>query len=468
MALEAQEQLRLGLQAITTGDVNLASRLLTDPDTLTIDDQRSVAENLGIKRGFASAAVNTFSDHVVWMALLMSRRFPTLSWLRGSIPTRFVGAANEWTGINRYTRPVEEFFRGTPIPKLTALKQIREAKVLRLGEDMFRIMQRPNWKEEMPTVSLLLEGVSDPRATPELVNVARQLRGKMDDLWGLLRGTQMVGGGFQGDAITKAWAKDWPLSRAPRYLRDYLPHIPLTGDESVMELSGRRALTRMMGGKRSQALALKGQDPGAVWRPSEADELSSRFSDYQTFLNNVGSQIFAPNLFHRRRMDVPLASAKGQEWFVTDLNTVLQKYVHSVARTYAVNAPLTAHERSLATIEVLDDVTGLRRRVTPSAEPISVQVMNLGLDSLGTRFIRRRVAGTDNFEFVMDPSSGSPLGLTALRHLQRAVTGRSDEAEIMWGNLISSVANRFHRYTGRISRKQEAYVAGTLDAAHRN
>jgi len=455
MALSMQQQFDLASQAITRGDVDLISKLLTDPNSVTIDEQRTAAERLGLKGGFLAAAVNTFSDPVVWFAFLMSRRFPTLSWLRGTIPQRFMGAATEFTGVSQYTRPVETFFRGGIIPRLTSLKQLREGEVLNVGARMFgRFANRPNWNEEWPTVSLLLEGQSPAGATPELRAIAKGIRADMEELWGFLKKTQKIAGGFEGEEIRPARARDFADHEAPRHLRDYLPHIPLLGDDSIMRISGEEALRKMGQHKVAQAMQAAGVSPRQVWGPDEAGRLTSDFTRYQGWLNATQGQIFNPRLFRRVREGIPVMSQTGQELFVADLNVILEKYVHSVARTYAVNAPLTPGERALATV-VREDGT----RDIPTADPIIVQIINKGLEESGMTVTRRPVAGMPNvFEEMVVPGSGSPLKRMALQHLVRSVAGKADEGEILWGNLFSTIGSKFKSAAGAVSRKQESQV----------
>ena len=100
MPLTLQEQLDVATTSLVSGDFDLMAKMFLDPDTVSFAEQRSTAEKLGMKRGFLSAAVNIVSDPTVWIALLLSRHFPTSSFLKGTIPHRFIGAANEFTGLS--------------------------------------------------------------------------------------------------------------------------------------------------------------------------------------------------------------------------------------------------------------------------------------------------------------------------------------------------------------------------------
>ena len=117
MALSFGDQLDVATQAITGGDVDLLTRLFENPDSITTKDLKTVAERLGFKGPFLSAIVNTVADPVVFAGFLVSRSFPTLSWLTGAVPHRYVGAAANFGGLSSLVRPIAGHFRGTPIPK---------------------------------------------------------------------------------------------------------------------------------------------------------------------------------------------------------------------------------------------------------------------------------------------------------------------------------------------------------------
>ncbi len=155
MPLSMEEQMQVAMRSVTEGDVDLLSTMLADPNTVSIDEQRTVAQRLGIKRGLLSAMVNTFSDPVVWVTYLMSRAFPTAAYLKGTIPKSFVGAANEFSGMSLLSRPVEGYFRGSNISRLNALAVQRQQKALDIGNRIFeRIGRRHNWVEEKEDVRI--------------------------------------------------------------------------------------------------------------------------------------------------------------------------------------------------------------------------------------------------------------------------------------------------------------------------
>ena len=466
MALDLEKQFNLAMHSVSVGDIEMLGRLMTDPDAVSVDDQRTIAQKLGLKKGFLSAAVNTFADPVVWISFLLSKRFPTKAWLEGTIPERFIGAANEWTGFSRYTRPVEQFFRGTNIPNLLALKQRRESEVMKVAERMFGHMQRPNWKDEMPIVSLILEGKTPAGASKELLGVADRIHADMDEMWQFLNKTKKITGGLTGEEIALAKTSDFASHETPRYLRNYLPHIPLLGDESIIKLSGAEAIDALGSHRLARAMAAKGIDPKAVWGVRESGTLQSDFVRYQTFLNKAEGRIFNPRLFQRKRMGVGL-EGDGQDLFITDLNVILHKYAHSTARTYALNAPLTEYERMLATTRIMGE-DGMVKHLVPTADPVIVQLINDGINATGAQIIQRPVAGTAKFESVVKPGSGSPMALSALRALVRSAAGKADEGEIFWGNMFSAIGAKLDQFKSGISKKQMTEIDAAMGAYKRN
>lgn len=464
MGMTAQEQLETAINALSSGDIDLMERLLTEPDSVTIKDQRTVAQRLGIKRGLLSAFVNTASDPTVWLATWMSRVFPTSSWLRGTIPQRFIGSHNEFTGLSYVARPVEGFFRGSNIPRLVALAQYRQAEVMKVGRRMFdRFEGRPGWRDEMPIVSLMMEGQAPSGATPALKKIADALRGDMNELWGFMRQTQKVTGGFEGTEVTRSQARSFSAAEAPRFLRDYLPHIPLGPTrESVIRVGGKDALRRMSGGFSGQAMQAAGERVDDVWRPDATDRLASNFGRYQQFLNRVRAQVFNDRMFKRQRMNLNLQG--GEDLFVTDLNIVLQKYLHSVSRTYATNAPISEVERRL----VMGSAGASSGRL-PSNEPIVTQIINEGLDLSGGKFLTSRVPGSRaTRETLVAGSDNGPMR-TALRQLVRNVQGESNEHEILTGNLFSAVRNKVSAFGRRVTgRAQLNEIDAALQTIERN
>lgn len=462
MPLTLEEQFQVATSAIGRGDIDLMEKLLLDPDTITIKDQRTVAQSLGLKGGFLTAAVNLVSDPTVWMAFLMSRTFPVAAWVKGTIPHRFIGSAAEFTGLSAFTRPLEGYFRGTMVPRMLALRQRREAEVMRSGMKMFETFERPNWHTEMPIVSMLLEGQNPASATPELQRVAAELRGTMSQMWGFLKGTKKIEGGFSSRAITTARALDFAPGEAPRFLRDYLPHIPVAGVQSTIEVSGKDALRRLGGGKFAQALQLRGENLADVWSISASDSLASEFTRYQRFIAGVGNQI-NPRLFLRQRFGIPLETELGRELFITDLNVILPKYVHSAARTYANNAPISEMERRLLS---LTTETGAVREAT--RDPLIVQMINEGIGHLGGRRRRIGIPGTPHFrEEVVAGTMNAPMA-TALDRLVRAVQGTSSDDEILFGNLLSSVGAKLDQVKSGLTGRQINEADAAMKAFERS
>lgn len=446
MSLSLIEQFDVGSQAWTRGDFDLLSKMLTDPDTVSFEDQRTAAERMGIKGGFLQAITNIVYDPTIWIAMMLSRHFPTSQYLRGAVPSRLVGTASEFSGLSSVGRTVEGFFRGTNIPKLLALKMKREAEVVQVGNRIFdKLITRPNWKAEMPIVSNIMEGQRPVGATQELYNLANEVRGGMDEMWRFLARTQKVSGGFETSTkgISFATARPFSAGEAPRYLRDYLPHIPLTGSESTFTVSGVEALKRMGQGRMAQAMQVVGENPAAVWTPTQADRLSSEFGRWHGFMERVGAQVFNKRLFRRHRMGVRLQSAEGEGLFITDLNLILQKYIHSVARTYSLNAPLTEAERGMLRTFVSTEA-GMKT-LQPTSQPIIVQMINEGLAASGANpatMVRRPVVGTKVIEEFVDANRVNRPSLGALRTLIKEAKGQADESEALFGNLFNAVRQR--------------------------
>lgn len=439
MALPLADQFTVAVNGWQQGDFDLMSRVFTDPDTITPDELQTFSQQMGMSRGLLSGAMNLVTDPTVLVAFFLQRRFPTSQYLKGEIPLRMIGSANEFSGLSSIARTVEGFFRGTNIPKLLGLKMRREAEVNQIGNKIFdKIANRPRWKEEMPLVSQILEGRNPAGAGPDLHRLAGDVRGHMNELWGFLEKTQKVTGGFDGTKVTFSSSRPFNASERPRFLRDYLPHIPLTGTDSVMEISGKDALSRLGKSKWAQAFSLAKTNPADIWKPTTGDRLSSQFEQYQDFMERVGGQVFNPRLFQRHRMGINLQSAEGQGLFVTDLNILLEKYIHSVARTYSLNAPLTNREIALARTFV-EGPTGTTT-IRPTNQPIITQMINEGLNASGTpRLIRRPVLGTNVIEEFIDPHSMNAPTMGALRTLVKQVKGRSDDSEALFGNVINSI-----------------------------
>lgn len=457
------ERLHLASQGLTEADLDLSARALLDPATLSPDDTRTFAEKLGFKDGFLSAAVNLVTDPTVLIAMFLSSKFPTWQYIRGFIPHRFIGAANEFSGISTVARTVEGHFRGTNIPKLTGLYMQRKAEVMKVGNEMFdAFMLRPQWKTEMPVVSALLEGLSPSAATPELRRVADQIQAGMEKLWDLQKGTkQITGGFFDGDTIKYAQAKDFSPERAPRYLRDYLPHIPLVSADASLALSGREALSRINGTRFGQALTLANVPLDTVWKTGPQGTTST-YADFRRFMEGVGTQVFNPRLFKRTR-DLTLQSAGASELFITDLNVILQRYVHSAAHTYALNTPLTQRERAIART-LTEDAAGNVRYIQPSEDPIIAQVINEGLDASGPAMLKRSpIPGTPLATLDVDTRLMNRPMLHALRTLTKNLMGRGTEDEIIAGNLVNSIRSRVNAVRSRFTGKQYNQMSDTLD-----
>jgi hypothetical protein len=450
------------MQSIASSDMDLLTTMMLDPDTVSIEEQRSAASKLGVKGGMLSAMVNTFTDPVVWLGYLMHRTFPSKSFLLGTVDKRFVGAANEFSGISAVTRTVENFWRGTNIPRMSALAVRRKQEVINVGNKIWdKILKRPNWQEEMPTVSLLLEGVEVP-ATAGQIKLKNEIRQHMDEIWGMLGQAQKVRGGFGGTEIAKATSEAYRASEAPKYLRNYLPHIPLNSNNSIMEISGADALKRTFTGKQAmQTIQAKGINPLEVWTPLKSDTLASEFSRYQNFLNQSGAGVFNMHLFHRKRFNIPVQGLQGQELFVSDLNQILHRYIHSAAQTYSMNAPISNFERVLAAER------GAARAVTN--EPLAVQIINEGLENSGAKMMRRQIPGTQVIRETLVPGSENPWSMASLKTLVRNLQGQTSLDEQLWGNMASSIRHKMSRATRNlVGAKQQHEMNAAMSTLERD
>ena len=475
MALGLLDQLDVASSAWADDDFSVLSKMLTSPDSVTFAEQRTIAEKLGYKGSFLQAIVNIVADPTIWVAMMLSRKFPTSQYLRGVIPQRFIGTANEFTGLSTAARTVEGFFRGTTIPGLISLKMRREAEVTQIGNKIFdRLAVRPLWKTEMPIVSDLLEGQNPSGATLELRNLSTDIRLHMKELWGFLSKTQKVSGGFDNpNGITSATSRPFTNAEAPRFLRDYLPHIPLTGKESIITISGADALSGLSRGRIGQALQVAQEDPRRIWNVDSTGRLSSNYEKFQGFMDRVGAQVFNPRLFQRKRLGITLQSAEGQGLFVTDLNVILQRYIHSVARTYSLNAPLSERERSLVRT-LIRDPSGVVKTLNPSSEPIITQVINEGIKASsptgGIPFLQRPVLGTNVVESLVDRKLLNAPSLGALRTLVREFKGQADDSEALVGNLFNAVRAKISSgLAGRgIQKRQMDQIENALSSVQRD
>jgi hypothetical protein len=153
-------------------------------------------------------------------------------------------------------------------------------------------------------------------------------------------------------------------------------------------------------------------------------------------------------------------SELGQELFVSDIDQGLNRYVRSVAKTYAINAPISPREALLA------QQVGAFRNV--STEPIAVQIMNEGLDPKisGGKFIRRQVRGTNIVREQMIQGTENAPTIASLKALMTNLTGSTTAEEQWWGNLFGKV--RHVMSGGRMSRRQQIEVEASMSALEKN
>lgn len=469
MPISIEDQYHAALGAVQSGDIDLLEKVLTNPAAISPTEHRTLGSILGLKRGFLRAAVDVVGDPLVWMAMFFAKKFPTSMYIKGTIPQRMIGSSNEFSGISLLARPVEQFFRGKNIPRLDGLFLKRQTEVMKVGNRIFdEILARPNWnKGEMEKVSLILEGSRSPSDSPDLIRLADRIRTHMNSLWDFLGKTHQVSGGFEGGDLVRASSRPFTPREAPRFLRDYLPHIPLASETAVMEIGGAEALQRLTKGRFRQIYELAGEGPESVWTVDAADRLSSNFIRYQKHLNSVGAKVFNERLFRRIRNDIPLNSEQGQELFITDLNIILQKYVHSVAKTYALNAPLSPHERRISGTLVEDLATGGSKRIFPTEEPIIVQIINEGLQAVGGTLETKTIAGTNRTVERVVPGSANMPTMLSLRNLVRDLKGSASEDQILFGNLFNPIYKTVDGLRNRLGTKKVNQLSAAVESVER-
>lgn len=465
--LSLWDQYEIATKSWETGDFDLFKKLLTSPESITLAENRSMAEKLGFKGGFLNAAVNVVSDPTVWLATFLSRKFPTKQYIQGTIPHRFVGAGKEFTGISNFSRSINRFFLGSNMPNLVSLQMRRKAEVMKVGNSIFDLtLSRSRWKDEKPIVSLLLEGQNPPGATPALRELAGKVRSHMDEMWGFLSKAKKIDGGIDDSGqISLAQVVGDVGGNPPQYLRDYLPHMPLWGTESLMEMDPIKAVGKFGRGRLTQILEATGVDAKNVWTQDSLGRLSSNYNNFQSFMNGGGQRVLNSRLFKRVRTGIPLQSSQGQDLFVTDLDLVLEKYVNSVAHTYSNYAPLSDLERTIAASSV-EGADGIVRTIMPTNEPLMVQVINEGLRSTGGQFGRRFIQGTQLTRDTLIPGTANKISLKSLTTLIRQLEGKEDEGSIMMSGIFNWGRDRLHSWTGLDDKRKGQINAAMATMEH--
>lgn len=442
MSLGMYDRFQAGVGSWATGDVDVLSKMFVSPESITVDEARPIAEKLGFKGGFLKFMTNIAFDPLMWGAMLLSRRFPTKQWMDGTVPHRFVGANNEFTGLSMALRPVESMFRGTGIARLNAVAAVRAMEVRKVGQDMLDLIRkRPNWQNhEKRIVTMMLEGQRVDGITPELTELTRQLRSGMEEMYGFLSQTKHVTGGFDQGGVQFARSEDLKGFRAPKHLRDYLPHIPVRGKVSQFEIDPRLALEKMGRGGTGQHIAANQLDHNMVWKDA-GGRLESNWHEYQRFMRKVGNNVFNGRLRHRTGKDLKLMDPGMEEDFITDLDIILQRYTDSVARTYAVNAPLTNHERALATIR-RERADGTIETLVPTAGTLMENVINQGIEASarkGKSLVRVEHLPNGGTREVIDTSSMNPVMLKGLQNQVRNLSGGRSEDKIITSGLMDNI-----------------------------
>lgn len=441
MPLSLFDRYQVAWKSAVTGDLDLFKKTLLHPESVSPEERKTLAESMGFKGPFLKTIVDVATDPTVWMAMWFSRRPPNSGWFTGKIPQRHIGANAQYNGVSTFTSTVNRTFAGTPIPTMGAIIGKRKAEAMKVARPLLDEVARLDG-EDHDIVSLLLEGVQPQQATTAHRAAAGRIAKIKDEMWEFVNKSQVVEGGLGADgSVNYARSRAPTTKEAPRFIRNFVPHVPLSSDVSHVEISSAKVLDRMGKGRAASILQSAGQDPKAVWSVDKAGQLASDFTRWQDFLNKGGNRVFGPRMFNRKRFNIQLASTEGQELFVTNLRVLFSDYVERTATTYANFAPLTDIERRLAT-EVLDTPRGLITHV-PTAEPPIVQVINHGINSTfegGVPVLKQRqIAGTKTVIEELDRKAMNPHVMASLQHQVRVFQGQKGEQGILQGNLMGSI-----------------------------
>lgn len=492
MPLTLLEQLDIFTNSMSQGDIGLMARALREPALISPVESKTMAERLGLSNGFVSWVANVATDPTVWIAALLARKYPPWLWSRG-ISKRHIGMATEFTGVSKLVRPVSTFFRGHGVEEMVALGMHRQSHIMRLAQPLSESLAALTPEEKVAVIRFREEGVT-AGLTENAKNVSSALTRFFEDAWSMLSRVSDVQGGVSmpGRPGVITWGafrervngKLVERPRLPLSFRNLIPHIPLlqTSPEGTLTLSGAEALTRMArrGGKllrqaleadglplRQGTVALEDGTRRTVvtqlgpWRLTPGDVIESSLAEWQAAMRGETGKFFFGHLENRSR-DIPLFSHQGQHSFVLDLDQIFSEYVRGASRTYAWNAPLSQTERALGShmIENPNPVVRVGKLFADShipkqltEEPLIVQIMKAGLESMGVEATPFVVKGTElwhapvrGLRFNM---ADSPLRVQSLEHLLRSIKGDLREEEVLFGNAFSSIASHADRFLKR-------------------
>lgn len=486
MALTLAQQYDAAISGLTTGDIDLVARMLTAPDSITPDELRTTAEKWGIKKGFLSAAVNTFTDPVVLISMLMSRKFPARAFAQGTIEQRFWGHAKEAGGIAKVARPINSIFRSTLNPKMDALIRARQAEFHKLARRYEEIQSVPTWKDDRLFVTQILDGANPAGAGARHYEQAKQIRPILNEVWGLTRRAKFIKGGLDDKQIPYALSKDEAFRRGladmppPKYLRDYLPHIPLHIDakDAMFEIDPLVGIRNLKTKLATQATSIaKVPFP---WQVKNGQVFSDP-ARFHAWMGSAGIQVYNPRLFPRSR-GVPVTTrAGGQQLFHLDLDYLMDQVFSSGARTYSLNVPLSPIEQRLVSARVRG-ADGVIRTQFATDEPPIVQIVKNGINASaqggkarvtnykipGTAYTDRK--GVKHPEIVGQQFHLDGISAPALNSLNwhvRGLQGRHGDDSLFVGTIYNTVYDALHKAIPQQGLQRVNEVAASVAAQQR-
>lgn len=446
-------------QGLLLGDpeasLNTMKRVITDPDSLQPEEMETAARHFGVTDRLTSFFVDVATDPLIWAGAWLSRKFPISKYLRNEIPKRYIGNAKEFVGLSKLITPITSRFRGTFIPGLEALYiKRRQSYLENIGGRLRELQQHPEWKSQKHNISLMLEGQPVSNITPAAVELKNKVRAVLDEVWhltpkeGRITGTLDTGFGFQ----------PYRDDEAPRYLRDWLLHIPMFGTkDELLVRSANEGIERLLTDELRQGLELKGVR--LPWLPTKGTDVArSDWAQFQRFISDVGTQVWNPQMFPRILHTTPAGEkftlgVHGEGYYVTDLDMILGEILRSGSRSYALNTRLSQSERALLHMKIPE--TG--EIVTPSGDPLIMQVANEGIRAITTFEAPRAMILPEVFR---------KPGSNILAGIQRDEAGNILPLKHVSREMKRSLQQLMDNFRGN-HNEAEMYLAETLHATLR-
>lgn len=487
MALSMSEQYETAMNSVSSGDIDTLAKVFTHPDSVTPDEMRTVAQKMGIKKGFLSAAVDTFSDPLVLMSFLMSAKFPVRSLAKGVIEQRFWGQAKDWAGLSRVGAHINGVFTDTLIPRLNGIATMRRQKIHGLADIYSKITDIPTWADDSRIVYRLLDGEVPAGALQRHHALKQRIRDEvLDPLWGMLQGTHHIVGGEklangqrtmpQSLPMEEAFARGIRGNPAPKYIRDWIAHVPLRVNAGTGEfILDPRAVIEAHDSNKiiGELAALKGiKHPYSEIKGGiQSDKVAF---DRWAGQNTIFSSALQPRKKHG------YGSEGGYEM---NLDYIMHTTFSSAARTYSMNKPLTAKEIPMATVVVRGD-DGIKRTIRATDEPIIVQMMNEGLRAtvgkdgklsydfheLANTGYTDRLTGKIHKPILIRkirPGQQNEAGLSALEWLIKGMKGQVDDKGLHVGTVFNKVYEALYKMTPKIGIKKVNELAAEVQNQQR-